>query len=123
MRGMLAWIYLCIFVGFFALGLLGLAFGLLPQLDRWLDANAARLDAAGSLVLNVLWGAVLVVCAFVIAGGLWRRFMAPLGEMGDAADFDPAEGGDLVQDTRPAGWGCMVVALILGYFAWFGMTA
>ena len=125
MRRLLAWLYICLFAGFFIIGLLGLAFGLLDNFDNWLDAKAGAFDAAGSRLLNVLWGGVLALCAYTVLGGLWQRFMAPRGEMGDAADFvaETAEADELDPEAkRPPGWGCMFVALIVGYFAWFGMT-
>ena len=43
--------------------------------------------------------------------------------MGDAVDFVPlAEGEGDLEAAGPAGWGCMILAVIVGCFAWFGMT-
>ena len=33
-----------------------------------------------------------------------------------------AEGETGVETAGPAGWGCMLLAVIVGYFAWFGMV-
>jgi hypothetical protein len=127
-------LYLIVFGLFFVAGLVLLLLDIdLDRADLWLDDHAELFDAVGSRVFNVLWGVVLALCAVTVLGGLWQKFVGPRSHLGDAADFvvepvadfgvEPAAEDELVEEPpKPVGWGCMVAALIVGYFAWFGMT-
>jgi len=120
-------LYLFLIVAFFAIGLVLVLLGFdLETIDLWLEDRASLFDSVGSTLFRVLWGAVLVICVFTVVGGLWQRFVAPRSRMGDAADMvveAHAVNEVSAEDDKPAGWGCMIVAVIVGYFAWFGMTS
>ena len=134
-------LYLVVLGLFFVAGLVLLVSGIgLERADIWLDDHGDLFDAIGSRLLNVIWGGIFALCIFAVLGGLWQRFVAPRGRMGDAVDFvaetaavdelgldelnvaelGPRELG--ADENKPVGWGCMVGAAIVGYFAWFGMT-
>jgi len=119
-------LYLFLFLLLFVIGLVLVLTGFdLDKVDLWLDDRAGLFDVIGSRLFNVLWGAVLALCLFTVVGGLWQKFVSPRSQMDDAADFvvEPAGEDELVEEpAKPVGWGCMIVALIVGYFAWFGMT-
>lgn len=74
----------------------------LNDVDRWLDAQGSWIEAVGSILFRLLCAIILFFCAFGVLGGLWQR-TRPKGE-----------------EDR-IGWGMMLFALVLGYFAWFGV--
>ncbi len=120
-------LYLYLLVGFFALGLLLVVSGFgLDRADRWIDANAGLLDAVGSWLFRIVCGVILALCAGTVVAGIWGKLVSPRGNIGDAADFvaDPAANvGEVDPEAgRPVGWGAIVVAAIVGYFAWFGVV-
>ena len=87
------------FLVFFLVGLVLLSLGFsIGDLDRWIDANAGSLDAVATLLFRGLCGLVLLGCAGTIAGVLLGR-----------------------NRSDRLGWGYAVGALVVGYFAWFGM--
>ena len=79
------------------LGLVLLGFDL-NQVDRWIDAQGGWLDAVGSFLFRVACALVLLVCLFAIGGALFDR-----------------------KNPERPGLGCAFLALITGYFAWFGI--
>ncbi len=101
-------LYLFLFLLLFVVGLVLVLLGVdLASVDRWLDSHADLLDAIGSRLFNVLCGAILAICALIVGAGLWQRFVAPTREVADADRL---------------GFGAMIGAVLVGYFAWFGMT-
>lgn len=117
-------LYLYLFLALFVVGsILNLLGFDLARFDLWLDDHADLFDAVGSTLFRVFCGGILALCAFGVLGGLWQKFVAPRARMGDAADFVPDEAATEVPEEEPLGWGCMLVALVVGYFAWVGMTA
>lgn len=112
--------YLVLFLGLFVVAFVLVVLGVdLARFDLWLDGYAGLFDAVGSRLFRVLCGGILALCVAVVVGGLWQKFVAPRARMGDAADFVPeVASGD---EDRPTGWGCMILAVVVGYFAWFGM--
>jgi len=93
-------LFLFLFLFFFLVGIVLLLLGFdLERVDLWLEAQGGWLDAAGTLLFRLVCGVVLLLCAFAVVGGL----------------------ADRSNPDRP-GIGCMIGALILGYFAWFGVT-
>jgi hypothetical protein len=77
--------------------MLALGFSL-GDLDRWIDANAGSLDAVASLMFRALCGLILLVCMLTVGIVLFDRKGEPR-----------------------LGWGYAVGALVVGYFAWFGV--
>jgi hypothetical protein len=78
-----------------ALVLLGFDLG---AVDAWLERHGGRFDAAGGLIFQALCGLVLLLCLFAIGGALLDR-----------------------RNPERPGWGCALLAALVGYFAWFGM--
>ena len=117
---------LFLFVMFFLVGLVLVLLGFdLNALDLWLDEHGHWLHFVGSWLFRLLCGAILAICVLTVLGGLWQKFMSPRSDEEDAASFAERIGAG-EEDTeadqeQPAGWGCMVLAVIVGYFAWFGV--
>lgn len=90
---------LFLFLVFFLVGLVLVLLGFsLGDVDRWIEAQGGWLDAVGSWLFSALCGAVLLLCVLAILMQAFAR-----------------------KSERP-GLGCAVLALVVGYFAWFGMT-
>lgn len=105
LRGPAAILYLSLFAAFFAIGLVLVALGFdLNEVDRWLDAQGGWLDLAGRIIFKILLFFVLLICAFIIGSGLYDRVRRQVNE-------------------ESFGWGWMVGALFVGYFAWVGVFA
>jgi len=93
-------LFLFLFLIFFLVGLVLLSFGVdLERADVWLEAQGGWLDAVGTLLFRAACGLVLLICALAVIGGLVDR-----------------------KNPERPGVGCMIGALILGYFAWFGVS-
>ena len=82
--------------------LVGLVFVLLGfdlgDVDRWLEANGGWIEAIADLLFRAVCAVILLVCLFMIGGAVFAR----------------------KSPERP-GFGCAFLALIVGYFAWFGV--
>ncbi|HEY5723284.1 MAG TPA: hypothetical protein VIT45_13270 [Allosphingosinicella sp.] len=90
---------LFLFLVFFLIGLVLMLLGFsLGDLDNWLDANAGSLDAIASLMFRALCGLILLVCALTVGMVLFDR-----------------------KSPDRLGWGYAAGALVIGYFAWFGL--
>lgn len=116
---------LFLFVMFFPVGLMLVLLGVdLNAVDLWLDERGHWLDSAGSWLFRLLCGAVLAVCGVMVLVGLWEKFRAQRGHIGDAANLAAETTADAGDENReqPVGWGCMILAVIVGYFAWFGVA-
>lgn len=93
----------------------------LEEVDFWLEQRESWLEWTVDWGMRIFCGGVLLLCIYAVLAGLWQKFLAPRdGQLGDAADFAPPEAEEV--EEEPIGWGCMVLAVILGYFMWFGMT-
>jgi hypothetical protein len=91
---------LFLFLIFFIIGLALMLLGFdLGDVDRWIDAQGGWLDAVGSALFRVASGLILLLCLFMIGGAIFDRKSA----------------------ERP-GIGCALLAVVVGYFAWFGIT-
>jgi hypothetical protein len=91
---------LFLFLIFFPIGLVLMALGFdLGDVDRWIDARAGWLDAVFSLLFRVACGLVVLLCLFMIGDAIFDRR----------------------NPDRP-GIGCALLAFVVGYFAWFGVT-
>lgn len=90
---------LFLFLIFFLIGLVLMLLGVgLGDVDNWLDARSDRIDSVASFMFQALCGLVLLFCILIA--------------------------GSVVLDRKSAdrlGWGYALGAVIVGYFAWFGM--
>ena len=99
---------LFLFLMFFIIGLILVLLGVdLNSVDLWLDDHAPQFDAVGSAVFRLLCGFIVAMCALLVGGGLWQRFVTPRRE---------------VEDGDRIGFGAILVAALIGYFAWFGVV-
>ncbi len=99
------WVLLAAFLFLVAvvLTLLGLVFGFdLTDVDAWLEARGGFFNAAGLLFFRIACGLVFLLCLFAL--------VAPFL-------FRAEENGD-----GKRGWGCALIAIPVGWFAWSGMT-
>jgi hypothetical protein len=99
-------LYLFLVLVFLLVGGVLLALGFdLDRVDAWLAGHATWFDLVGTILFKALLALLLLACVTVGAAGLlarWRRLRG--GPRGD--DF---------------GWGAMILALIIGYFAAVGL--
>ncbi|WP_395645198.1 hypothetical protein [Terricaulis sp.] len=70
----------------------------LNRVDVWLDAHGGLFDLIGTVLFKALLAFVLLVCAILVAGALFDRS----------------------NPERP-GIVSVLVALLIGYFAWVGI--
>ncbi len=98
-----------------ALVLVGLGADL-DEADRWLEQHGGVISLAGDWLWRIVCGLVLLCCAAITVVSLidWARRLYGSGvELGLAQDAPPA----------PRASGCLfLAALVIGYFAWIGMT-
>lgn len=82
------------------LSLLGAVFGFtLDDVDRWLEGHSSWIAAAGDILFRIACGIVLLICVLGVASPFLDR-----------------------KDPDRPGLGCVFLALLVGYFAWTGMT-
>jgi hypothetical protein len=92
-----------LFVVAIALTLLGLVFGFtLADVDLWLEARGGFFNAAGLMLFRIVCGLVLALCVFVALS----PFLFRAEENGDGK----------------SSWGCALLAIPVGWFAWTGMV-
>jgi uncharacterized membrane protein (UPF0182 family) len=93
-------LYLFLFLIFFLVGLALLLLGFdLGEVDRWIAAQAGWLDAVASFLFRAGCAVVMLICAVTVWGAAFDR-------------------GD---EERP-GIGCALAAIVVAYFAWFGIV-
>jgi hypothetical protein len=91
--------YLFLFLIFFLAGLVLLLFGInIGSLDAWIDIHAAGIDSVASFLFRVVCGLVILLCLFMVGGAIFDR-----------------------KNPERPGVGCVLVALLVAYFAWFGV--
>jgi len=91
---------LFLFLVFFLIGAVLMLLGFnLGDVDRWIDAQGGWLDALGSLLFRAVCGLVILLCVLALLGAIFDR-----------------------KNPEKPGIGCVLLALITGYFAWFGMV-
>jgi uncharacterized membrane protein len=91
---------LFLFLIFFIIGALLMLLGFdLADVDRWIEAQGGWLDAVGTFLFRAACGLVLLLCVLAILGALFDR-----------------------KNPERPGIGCAVLALVVGYFAWFGLV-
>jgi len=93
-------LYTFLFLIFFLIGLALVLLGFnLGDVDLWLDAQSGWIEAIADFLFRAVCAGILLLCLFMIGGAIFDRR----------------------NPDRP-GWGCAFVALIVGYFAWFGVV-
>lgn len=98
-------LYLFLFLVFFLIGAIVLLLGYeLGDADRWIDSQAGWLEIVASLLFRGVCALAVLLCVGTIGFGIYFRL------------FPPREAED-----PPPGWGAMTIALVVGYFAWFGI--
>ena len=91
---------LFLFLVTFPIGLVLVLLGFsLGDVDLWLEAQAGWLDAVGSFLFRAACGLVLLLCLFMIASAIFER-----------------------KNPERPGIGCALTAIVVAYFAWFGVT-
>jgi hypothetical protein len=91
---------LFLFLGFFLTGLALVLLGFsLGELDALIDAQGNRIDRVAGFLFRAACGLVILTCLVTIGAAIFDR--------------DSPE--------RP-GVGCALLAIVLAYFAWFGVT-
>ena len=92
-------LYTFLFLVFFLIGLVLVLLGFdLGDVDRWLEANGGWIEAIADLAFRAVCLGVLLLCLFMIGSAILAR----------------------KSPDRP-GFGCALLALVVGYFAWFGL--
>jgi preprotein translocase subunit SecG len=91
---------LFLFLIFFLIGLVLVLLGFdLGAVDAALDAQAGRIDAVASFLFRAVSGLVILLCLLTIGSAILERG----------------------KPDRP-GAGCALAAVLVAYFAWFGLT-
>jgi hypothetical protein len=91
---------LFLFLIFFLVGLVLMLLGFdLGKVDAWIDAQGGWLDAVGSFLFRAACGLVILLCLFMIGGAIFDR-----------------------KNPERPGIGCAALAIVVAYFAWFGVT-
>jgi hypothetical protein len=108
-------LFLALFSAFLLIGIpvygAGLIFGFdgLALIDRGLERHSGLIAAIGDALFRIACGIVLIICALGVyivvrdQTAVWH---------GKAAGVRSPE--------TPAGLGCLMLAIIIGYFAWVG---
>ena len=130
-------LFFFLFLLFVPIGIVAVAFGYsLDDIDRWLDAHGGFFETVGTILFRIFWGLVLLSCVTMVvnyilskrvprmeADGTPRDLMAPDPERLKQLMHSEEKKDELdVEPEKPIGLGCVIMAVILGYFAWFGMT-
>jgi hypothetical protein len=92
------WLFLSFLLFLIGLVLVLLGFDL-NDVDRWIEARGGLINAIATFLFRAGCGLVLLICVATIGGALFDRN----------------------NSDRP-GAGCFILALVVGYFAWFGVT-
>jgi succinate dehydrogenase/fumarate reductase cytochrome b subunit len=109
-------LYLLLYLFFFLVGSVLVLLGVdLDDVDVWLAGYGHWFEFVGSWLLRLICAAILALCVFAFLGGLWQKLYLPRSGKGEVADF--AE-----EQEQHLGWGCMIMALVVGYFAWVGVA-
>ena len=93
-------LYTFLFLIFFLIGLALVLLGFdLGDVDRWLEAHGGWIEAVADLLFRAVCAGILLLCLFMIGGAIFDR-----------------------RNPERPGLGCAFLALIVAYFAWFGVT-
>jgi uncharacterized membrane protein len=103
-------------------------FGISPErVDLWLAANGGWLEAIGNLLFRAFCAAILLLCAIICLTMVYSVLNALRGSAPDDRKLIAVSAEELAEEpTKPPGafsLGCgFLAAVIVGYFAWFGMV-
>ncbi len=92
------WLLLSFLIFLIGLVLVLLGFDL-NDVDRWIEARGGLFNAIGTFLFRTVCGLVLLLCVATIGMALFGR-----------------------RNPERPGAGCAILALVVGYFAWFGVT-
>lgn len=115
-----AYLFMYVMLVLIGLALVLLGFNL-ADVDRWLDQNTYWWELLGTIVLKLFWGALLAGCLLILGLGLGERayrlfrWFRP-GKPVAAGGRTRAGAKD-----RIVGWGFIVTAIVVGYFAFLGV--
>lgn len=119
-------LYLFLFFVFFVVGAILWALGFdLGEVERWMDAHAGLFDWVGTWLWRLFCGFVLLICAFVLVFGAYDRLSpgqrAARGRIALSNKWRRKSKSE--QDAaKPIGCIGFGMALLIGWFAWVGMT-
>ena len=88
-----------LFLVFFLIGLFLVLLGFdLVDVDNWIDSQSGWLETLGSLLFRLACAIVVLLAVVTVWSAIFDR-----------------------KDPNRPGLGCVVGAIIVGYFAWFGL--
>ena len=90
---------LFLFLIFFLIGLVLVVLGFdLADVDRWLESNGGWIEAIAEFLFRAVCALIVLICLLTIGGAIFDR-----------------------RNPERPGFGCAFLALIVAYFAWFGV--
>ena len=88
-----------LFLVFFLIGLVLVLLGFdLVDVDNWIDSQSGWFETIGTLLFRIVCGIVVLLAVVTVWGAIFDR-----------------------KDPDRPGFGCAIGAIIVGYFAWFGV--
>jgi L-cystine uptake protein TcyP (sodium:dicarboxylate symporter family) len=91
------WLFLSFLLVLIGLVLVLLGFDL-GDVDAWIEAHGGWFEAVGSALVRLVSVLVILLCLFAIGGAIFDR-----------------------RNPERPGFGCALLALVVAYFAWFGV--
>ena len=88
-------LFLILFLVGLVLVLLGFSLG---DVDLWLDSQSGWIEAVASFLFRAVCAGILLLCLFMIGWAIFGR-----------------------RNPEKPGIGCAIVAVLVAYFAWFGV--
>ena len=93
-----------IFLLFFVLGIALVAMGFdLNEVELWFERQESWMDAVATILFRGFCLIVVLIGVWTVIGGVLQRT-------------------PLLPDEDRIGWGQMALAIVISYFAWFGVT-
>lgn len=98
----------------------------LIEIDRWLEGQAGTIEGAGSLLFRLFCGLILLICAFAVTAGLFQMVVRLYRKLfgSRAKEQSPVmQRKRAKEDDEQLGCGFTALAVVVGYFAYFGTLA